>query len=92
MVFQTADAINALLETAGGFFVLGHCRAVWRDREVKGVSIISVVFFLLWGAWNLYYYPSLGQWLSFAGGIFLALANVLWVGLMIYFRHGDKRG
>lgn len=87
-----ADLINASLELMGGFFVLGHCRAVWHDREVKGVSIISTAFFLCWGVWNLYYYPSLGQWLSFAGGIFLALANCLWVGLLIRFRHGAKHG
>lgn len=86
-----ADAANALLEFVGGLFVLGHCRAVWRDREVKGVSIISTVFFLCWGVWNLYYYPSLGQWLSLVGGIFLALANVLWVSLLIRFRHGVKQ-
>lgn len=87
-----ADATNALLEFSGALFVLGHCRAVWRDKQVKGVSIISTVFFLLWGIWNLYYYPSLGQWFSLVGGIFLALANCLWVGLLIRFRHGIKHG
>lgn len=87
-----ADAANALLETLGGFFVLGHCRAVWRDRQVKGVSVISTVFFLVWGVWNLYYYPSLGQWLSLAGGIFLTLANLLWVSLLIYFSRVQKHG
>jgi hypothetical protein len=88
----SADQINALLEVGGGLFVLGHCRAVWRDRQVKGVSIIATVFFLVWGIWNLYYYPSLGQWHSFAGGVFLTLANLLWVSLLIRFRHGGARG
>lgn len=88
----SADAVNGMLEVGGGLFVLGHCRAVWRDREVKGVSIIGTVFFLGWGVWNLYYYPSLEQWYSLAGGIFLTLANLLWVGLLIRFRHGGKHG
>ncbi len=89
---MTADAINAILEFVGGLFVLGHCRAVWRDRMVKGVSIPSTVFFLVWGIWNLYYYPSLGQWFSLAGGIFLTLANCLWVGLLFRFRKGTCNG
>lgn len=90
--FLTADAVNALLELVGGLFVLGHCRAVYRDRAVKGVSILSTVFFLCWGMWNLYYYPSLGQWLSLAGGIFLTLANCLWVVLLIRYRKGAVHG
>jgi hypothetical protein len=27
--------------------------------------------------WNLYLYPTLGQWFSFGGGVFLVLANTL---------------
>lgn len=87
-----ADAINAILEFVGGLFVLGHCRAVCRDREVKGVSIIATIFFSFWGVWNLYYYPSLGQWFSFVGGIFLVSANFLWVALLIRYRGHKNNG
>lgn len=85
-----ADFINGVLfELAGALFILNHCRAVMRDKCVAGVSIISTVFFTLWGFWNLYYYPSLGQWLSFVGGVCIVAANVLWVSLLIYYRNGD---
>lgn len=79
------DIINALFELFGGFFILNHCRVLWRDKEVKGVSIISTIFFTLWGLWNLYFYPSLGQWWSFVGGIMIVIANFIWVGLLIKF-------
>lgn len=84
------DLINGLFEAAGGFFVLNHCRVLSKDKKVKGVSILSTVFFTSWGVWNLYYYPHLGQWLSFVGGLFIVLANSLWIGLMLKYK--DKNG
>lgn len=82
---QTPDLINAAFELLGGFFVIAHCRAICRDRVVQGLSIPAVVFFTAWGWWNCFYYPHLGQWLSFAGGIALVIANTVYVGLLVYF-------
>lgn len=80
------DLINASFEALGGVFILGHCRAVLRDKAVAGVSIVSTVFFTAWGFWNLFYYPSLGQFMSFWGGVFLVVANCVWVGLLVRYR------
>ena len=55
-------------------------------REVRGVSAWMVVFMLAWGLWNLYYYPSLGQWGSFFGGLSVAAANITWIALIFYYR------
>ena len=81
-----ADLINGTFEILGGLMVLNHCRIVWRDKAVAGVSILSIIFFMTWGIWNLYYYPSLNQWWSFLGGIAIVIANVLWVVLLIKYR------
>lgn len=83
---MTPDMINGLFEMIGGLLVLNHCRAVLRDRRVAGVSIFSVAVFTLWGFWNLYYYPFLGQWWSFAGGLVIVMANALWVALLFRYR------
>jgi hypothetical protein len=81
-----ADNVNGLYELLAGLFVLNHCRAVWKDKSVKGVSIVSTMFFATWGIWNLYYYPSLGQWMSFFGGLSVVSANIFWIVLMLKFR------
>jgi len=81
-----ADIINALFELFGGIFILNHCLVAYKDKAVAGVSIISVIFFSAWGYWNLFYYPHLGQWWSFYGGVFIVLANTLWVGLLLKYR------
>ena len=83
---NTPDAINGCLEFLAGFMILNHCRVVLRERVVAGVSIVSTIFFSAWGIWNLWYYPHLGQMLSFYGGLLIVIANCLWVGLMIRFK------
>ena len=79
------DAINATYECVGGLFILNNCRHVLRDKAVAGVSVLSTAFFFSWGVWNILYYPYLGQMLSLVGAIFLASANALWIGLMLWF-------
>lgn len=82
----SGDLINGLFELIGAAFILDHVRTLYRDKQVKGVSIVATVFFASWGFWNLYYYPSLGQWWSFLGGLAIVSANSLWIGMMIYYK------
>lgn len=84
MIFP--DMINALFEGLAGLMVLNHCRVLREEKMVRGVSVISVFFFLLWGVWNLYYYPAIGQSLSFYGGLVVVASNVLYVGMMLHYR------
>ena len=81
-----ADAVNGGFETLAGVMVLNHCRVLLAQRSVRGVSVTSCVFFTLWGLWNLIYYPSLGQSMSWVGGMFVVAANVVYVGLLVHFR------
>ena len=81
-----SDLTNGAFELLAAVMVLNHCRVLYRDKAVKGISILSTAFFASWGAWNLYYYPSLGQWWSFAGGVGIVLANALWVALLLRYR------
>ena len=82
---MSADLINGLFEAVGGVLILNHCRALYRDKALAGVSVFSTAVFTSWGFWNLYYYPSRGQWWSFAGGGALVIANALWLGMMLYY-------
>lgn len=84
---MTPDMINGGFEVLGFFLILNHCRVAMNDQEVKGVSIFSTLVFIVWGVWNIYWYSYLTAWYSFFGGIVLMLANMWWVGLMIYFRN-----
>jgi hypothetical protein len=82
----TPDLVNGLFELIGALSIYGHVRRLRRDREVRGVYWPSVAFFTAWGAWNLFYYPSLGQWFSFTGGFAIATMNTWWVYLLLKYR------
>jgi len=77
------DIGNGLFEIIGAFFTWRNYIQLRREREIKGVYWPMLMFFTAWGFWNLFYYPSLGQWFSFAGGSALVLGNIAWVGLVI---------
>lgn len=81
------DFVNGLFELCGAGFIYLHIRQVRKDKSVKGVSIPATVFFAAWGFWNLFYYPHLGQWLSFTGGLAIVTANTVWIGLMLKYRN-----
>jgi len=80
------DAINGSFELFAGFFVLNHCRVLYAEKQVRGVSLTSSGFFLLWGMWNMYYYPALNQPLSFWGGVFVVAANAFYLGMLFHYR------
>lgn len=80
------DLVNGCFEASGSLFILMHVRRALLDRAVAGVSTVATAFFASWGFWNLFYYPHLGQWWSFAGGVAIVTANVAWVFLLIRYR------
>lgn len=84
---MTHDQINAAFEFFGGLFILNNCISLYRDKVVKGVTVTSTTFFCAWSVWNLVFYPALGQWYSFIGGLLIVVGNFSWVGMMIYYHY-----
>lgn len=87
---MNADLINGLFELAGAVLIFNHARVLLKDKMVRGVSVLSTAVFTAWGFWNLYYYPSLGQWWSFAGGVAIVVANSVWLSLMWKYRRNRQ--
>jgi hypothetical protein len=84
-IVSLSDAFNGTLETLGAVFILMSIRMLHTAKLVRGVSAKHVAFFSIWGIWNLYYYPSLGQWFSFWGGVLLVVTNIFWLGQIAYY-------
>jgi len=80
-----ADLINGAFELSGSIFVLLNILKLNKDKMVHGVSWVSVSFFTCWGWWNIYYYPSLGQWFSTIGGVLLAITNTYWTCQLLHY-------
>jgi uncharacterized membrane protein YfcA len=83
---MTPDIFNGLFECLGSLFVAMSCLRLYHDKQVKGVSISHAAFFTAWGFWNLVFYPSVGAWWSFYGGVGVTVFNSLWIGMMLYYK------
>ena len=83
---QLKDIINGVFEAGGGIMNWLNVMAIYKDKKVRGINIWAWLLFTLWGYWNLYYYPSLNQWISFCGGLVIVMANSVWIILAIKYR------
>ena len=79
------DHFNALFEFVGGCMIWMNVVAVYRDKKVAGVRWWTTGFFAAWGLWNIFYYPHLDQWWSFAGGLWIVAANIVWVAMLAHY-------
>ena len=83
------DMVNGIFELIGSYFTWMNAVTLYREKAIKGVYWPTTVFFSAWGIWNLHYYPSLNQWVSFIGGIVLVCGNIAWVILLMWYRRKD---
>lgn len=79
------DIINGAFEFAGALAGFWNVATILRHKAVKGFAPHAYIYFTVWGAWNIYYYPHLGQWFSLAGTIAITISNGLFAGLALYF-------
>ena len=83
---SAADTTNGLFELVGALLNWRNVARIRRDQRVRGVDWRTWAFFTAWGWWNIYYYPSLGQWASMLGGLVMVSANTVWVYYAIKYR------
>lgn len=80
-----SDIINGLFEFGGAIANFFNVLQIRKDKKVAGVHWSTYLFFSTWGLWNLFYYPSLDQWVSFTGGALIVTMNILWLAHAIYY-------
>lgn len=83
----TADVINGLYEFGGALVLSLHVKALLKEKQWRGVSWVPFAFFTSWGVWNLFFYPMVGCWWSFAGGVALVAVNAVYCALMWKYRY-----
>lgn len=83
----TADVINGLYEFGGSIMCAMHVKQILKDKKTRGVSWLPFTFFATWGIWNaVWYYPAVGCWWSWAGGVALVTVNLFYCYLMWKYR------
>jgi len=88
---DTFDLENGVFELGGSFILLLNILKLKKDKYIAGVHWSPTAFFAAWGGWNAIYYPHLGQWFSFSGGVALVLVNVVWLAMLFYYTQKNKK-
>lgn len=89
-IFTLPDFINGCFELLGGLLSIGNIKAILRDKQVRGMALTPLAFITAWGVWNVFYYPHLSQWLSFAGGLVIVCVNIVWLSLAVYYTRKEQ--
>ncbi|WP_167632472.1 hypothetical protein [Mariprofundus ferrooxydans] len=84
------DAINALFEFGVFLAVVPSILALLRDRQVRGMSLLTPLFFTSWGFWNIFYYPHLDQFWSAAAAVLLTITNSIYLVLLLKYKYGFR--
>ena len=84
------DMLNAGFELMGFVMMLPSIIRAYRLRSVVGVHWATPAFFWIWGLWNVFYYPHLGQWFSFTAGLLLVISNTAWFLLVLRYTPREK--
>ncbi len=72
------DIANCVFQYGAAAFILMNCLRAWKAGQVRGVSLESALFFLIWAAYSLVFFAGLEQPYSFVGAVGLLWANMFW--------------
>jgi hypothetical protein len=86
-----SDLANSGIELVGAAVTLTNVVALHRDKMVRGISLLPVVFFTLWGAWNIFFYHTNGLFYSALAGVAMFLVNALWLVMAVYYERDRLR-
>jgi hypothetical protein len=79
------DFINGLFESGGALLLLMNIFKLKKDKQVRGFHWLPTSFFASWSIYNLFYYPHLNQMFSLVGAVLMAVFNVIFALMAIYY-------
>ena len=83
------DFVNSMFTLGGAYFLWYNVLQLYRDKEVKGTSLLSTSFFLFLSIWQVIYYWENGHLLSILTGLLAVGANFTWVVLARKYNNRD---
>ena len=85
-----ADLINSMFEFVGAGAVALSAYSCYQNKSADGVHWFSVMFFFIWGWWNLYFYGSLDQTASLIASMLMVIIQMVYMVLVIKYTWRKK--
>lgn len=83
------DQINATFMVVAICMILPSVVRAYRRKRIEGVHPITPTWFVLWSAWNVYYFIGLGQRWSGLIGMVSFIVDAAWLALVIIYSPKD---
>lgn len=83
---MTLDLITTAFELFGFVCIAADCRAVYRDKAVRGVSIWSRVLYMSWAGFNVYLFGVKDMPFAATMAGVSVLIYVAWLSMAVYYR------
>ena len=77
------DYIMAAFQLGACFFLCLSIGAVFRDRQLKGVSVWMIAFFTVWTIFGTYNWYALEQFWSYVTSVLMGILYCIWLSLAI---------
>ncbi len=84
------DIVMAGFQVGACFFLCLSIYTIFRDRELKGVSVWMISYFTAWtvfGTWNWYL---LGMFWSYVTSVLMGVLYMIWLALAVATRNEMK--
>ena len=87
MELKTADTLNSIFIFTASFFYLLNVFKILQDKQVKGYSFSSLVFFCCWNIWNaVFFITATSFFWSKLSAISCAVINTVYVCIAIRYK------
>lgn len=83
---QMIDQVTAVFQLGAVFFLCVNIFQLYKDRELKGISMFMMTFFTVWGYWGIFMFYTLGQPFSMWTNVGIAGAYTVWLGMAIFYK------
>ena len=91
--FSIYDQINSGFVAIAALFYVMNLLKLIKDKEVKGISKISIAFFSIWNVWTLFFFIAVSEyWWTIGAYVMVSILNIVYITLMIkYGRENAKK-
>jgi len=80
---QVYDQINSVFIFVAGVFYALNLITLIKDKDVKGISKLSIIFFSVWNLWTLFFFVQTSEfWWTIAAYVIVAILNVIYLFFM----------
>ena len=87
---EILDGINGMFQLGAGFALSGNVVASYKAKTVKGVSIWTQLYMVIWGFSVIPFFFSLNQYFSVVTSIFILIVNSIWLFQIIYYNKREQ--